>query len=291
MIDFDKATFTPANFGGSEKKTSRMLDGKRYMIKMPDPAKKPRNPHSYKNNQFSEHIGCLIFKSCGINTQETVLGTMTDPKGSLKTVVACQDFTQDGSILSDFKFLGHLADSERQMKTSIEDVYLMIDYVTSIWAGLKKEELKKSFWDMFVIDALIGNTDRHLGNWGLLSKDGNVAFSPIYDCGSSLCAWLNEEMMEDLLKNSGAFNNEEYNVKSVYSLNGKRIFYQEIFQNPPYELQSALNRLYPKINIEKIHQIIDETEGMSATHKTYMKKAIDLRFRKILTPAFRRLNA
>ena len=33
---------------------------------------------------------------------------------------------------------------------------------------------KEKFWDMFVIDSLIGNTDRHNGNWGfLLNKQIN----------------------------------------------------------------------------------------------------------------------
>ena len=30
------------------------------------------------------------------------------------------------------------------------------------------KEIKEKFWDMFVIDSLIGNTDRHNGNWGFL---------------------------------------------------------------------------------------------------------------------------
>ena len=41
---------------------------------------------------------------------------------------------------------------------------------------------------MFVIDSLIGNTDRHNGNWGFLvnKSTDKIKFSPIYDCGSCL---------------------------------------------------------------------------------------------------------
>ena len=41
---------------------------------------------------------------------------------------------------------------------------------------------------MFVKYALIGNTDRHNGNWGFLLdlESGKVKFAPIYDCGSCL---------------------------------------------------------------------------------------------------------
>lgn len=33
---------------------------------------------------------------------------------------------------------------------------------------INSDETKNKFWNMFIIDALIGNTDRHNGNWGLL---------------------------------------------------------------------------------------------------------------------------
>lgn len=30
------------------------------------------------------------------------------------------------------------------------------------------EELENHFWNMFIVDSLIGNWDRHNGNWGFL---------------------------------------------------------------------------------------------------------------------------
>ncbi len=53
---------------------------------------------------------------------------------------------------------------------------------------INSDETKKKFWDMFIIDALIGNTDRHNGNWGFLvnTEMNEIKFSPIYDCGSCL---------------------------------------------------------------------------------------------------------
>ncbi len=41
------------------------------------------------------------------------------------------------------------------------------------------------FWDMFIIDALIGNTDRNNSNWGIvLRKDGSKELAPVYDNGN-----------------------------------------------------------------------------------------------------------
>ena len=72
MIDFDKAEEQLNRFGGYEKKTTILYQGKRYMLKHPDPVRegKFKGALSYKNNQFWEHIGCQIFKSCGFEVQD-----------------------------------------------------------------------------------------------------------------------------------------------------------------------------------------------------------------------------
>ena len=58
---------------------------------------------------------------------------------------------------------------------------------------------EKAFNDMIVFDALICNTDRHYGNFGFLvdSKTNKiVAPSPLFDHGSSLFSYANEEVFE-----------------------------------------------------------------------------------------------
>jgi len=119
------------------------------------------------------------------------------------------------------------------------------------------------FWDMFVIDALIGNGDRHLDNWGILSKSGQITFAPIYDCGSSLGALLSDEQMKNNLDDYTTFKNEEYNKKSCYTLDGKRIIYPEIFKAPPTELNAAVVRMVPGIDMHRIQQIIVDMECVS----------------------------
>ncbi len=47
------------------------------------------------------------------------------------------------------------------------------------------EETIDRFWDMFIVDALIGNFDRHGGNWGFIKKDNQYRIAPVYDNGSS----------------------------------------------------------------------------------------------------------
>lgn len=53
---------------------------------------------------------------------------------------------------------------------------------------------------MFVIDALIGNTDRNNSNWGIiLRKDGAKEIAPVYDNGNCLNNKWDDEKMQKVL--------------------------------------------------------------------------------------------
>lgn len=86
-------------------------------------------------------------------------------------------------------------------------------------------DTSKMFWKMFIIDALIGNTDRHNGNWGFLInvKTQKIEFSPIYDCGSCLNPLLEDTEIEKL--DEIAIKNLAINCYSCLRENGKRINY------------------------------------------------------------------
>jgi len=285
MIDFDKGKEIFNKFAGSEAKTAILYENDVYMIKYPDPIREKKNVLSYMNNQYSEHIGCSIFRSCGIKTQDTYLGFYTDVNGKKKIVVACKDFTQDGAQLYEFSKFGHQILVEGKSGITIESVDEVIKRSSLI---NDKTAIFDMFWDMYVVDTLIGNSDRHFDNWGILVKDGDVTFAPVYDCGSSLAALLSDERMNELLSNATAFKNEEYNVFSCYYMGGKRVFYHEIYKNPPNELIEAIKRIAPKIDIEEICNIIDSTPCISDTRKKYLKQAVSIRYEQILAPALKR---
>ena len=291
MFDFDKGTEVPSKYLGAEKKTAILYEGERYMLKLPHPLENKtvrqfEGQASYKNNQFSEHIGSSIFRACGIDAQETALGYFTDDAGKRKIVVGCKDFTQDGGTLYEFSALKNTVKHDKVLSENIEDVYEIIGNSPFI---TNQQAVIAGFWNMFVIDALLGNRDRHLGNWGLLEKHGEFKLAPVYDCGSSLDAWLEDEEMQKLmLTASPQIKNNSYNVRSCYSINGKRIFYHEIFKTPPDDLRAAIARIVPRIDMAQIHAIVDATPEMSDVRKQYLKQALDLRYREILLPALKR---
>ena len=287
MIDFDKGKLISSNYSGAEQKAAVLLDGVKYMLKYSDDVRDTKFNMSYKNNHFAEYIGSHIFEACGFKTHETYLGYHKGIHDKKKMVVGCKDFTQDGANFSEFGNLAKVGmSSTKRRECNIEDVYELIEKLPMI---KDKDEIKNMFWDMFVIDALIGNRDRHLGNWGLIETEDDMTFAPIYDCGSSLNALADDFTMTEGLKNDTKFKNDQYNVSSVYRLQGKKTLYHEIFKNPPKDLTSAIKRVVPRINMETIKKIIANTEMLPELNKNYITKAVLLRYELILAPALKRI--
>ena len=294
MIDITNATWRSNRFGGSERKRTLIYDGSTYMVKFPDPVRSTKKTSlSYINNQFSEHIGCSIFRHLGIPAQETFLATCIDPMNKReKIVVACKLFCQngEGNLVEFSKFLLNDTDSTSRRTTTVEDVMDVLDHSP---LRLDREKIKDYFWDMFVVDGFIGNGDRHLDNWGLIEMtDGTLSPAPIYDCGSSLSPLKSDEKKRELLADGNEFKQEEYNLNSVYRMNNKRVLYHEIFKNPPEDLHRAIQRIVPRIKTAsaQIDRLIDSTEGLSDISKEYMKKSLLLRRELILLPALKKCN-
>ena len=274
MIDFTNAIEEFNNYKGSEKKKTLIYNKKKYLVKFPDPIREKNRNISYINNAFSEYVGSNIFKIVGFKTQNTILGKY-EYKGKEKIVCACEDFTDDENVLYEFENLALSTNPDKKIETELNDIIEVIEECKMIDA----EETKLKFWDMFVIDSLIGNTDRHNGNWGfLLNKNtGKVEFSPIYDCGSCLNPMLEDEEMEKI--NETELKNLAINCYSCLKENGKKINYMTyIKQMKNEECNNAIKRLFANINIIEINKFIDNIECMSNVRKEFYKRIIEQRY-------------
>ena len=178
-------------------------------------------------------------------------------------------------MLYEFENLALSTNPDKKIETELNDIIEVIEECKMIDA----EETKLKFWDMFVIDSLIGNTDRHNGNWGfLLNKNtGKVEFSPIYDCGSCLNPMLEDEEMEKI--NETELKNLAINCYSCLKENGKKINYMTyIKQMKNKECNNAIKRLFANINIIEINKFIDNIECMSNVRKEFYKRIIEQRY-------------
>ena len=274
MIDFTNAIEEFNNYKGSEKKKTLIYNNKKYLVKFPDPVREKNKNISYINNAFSEYIGSNVFKIVGFKTQNTILGKY-EYNGKEKIVCACEDFTDNENVLYEFENLALSTNPDKKIETELSDIMEVIEENKMI----DTKETKKKFWDMFVIDSLIGNTDRHNGNWGFLlnKKTGKAEFSPIYDCGSCLNPMFEDKEIEKI--NETELKNLAINCYSCLKENGKKINYMTyIKQMKNEECNNAIKRLFANINIEKIKNFIDNIECISNIRKNFYKQIIEQRY-------------
>ena len=291
MIDFTNSIKKNKAYAGANgSKIAVVYNGEQYMLKFP-PFPTINKGISYTNSCISEYIGCKIFESVGIPVQKTILGTYTS-NGKTKIVVACKDFTKPGITIQDFVSLkNRIIDSERNgYGTDLADILSTIEAQTSI----DSELLKTRFWDMFIVDALIGNWDRHNGNWGFLQdmKTQEIEIAPVYDCGSCLLPQADEKMMKNIMESRELLQARIFQFPtSAIKRNGKKIGYYDFLMSDhmPYECRRALRQIVPKINIPKIVEMISDIPYITKTQKEFYGYYLSERYNQILMPAFQRL--
>ena len=287
-LDFTAAKVNPLKMYGGANGTKRGIihQGDTYMLKFPP--KPTRNPDmSYVNSCIAEYVACHIFKTLGMNTQDTLLGQYAD-----KIAVACKDFELDGFILKDFAHLKNtIIDSEQNgYGTDLDDILNAIQE-QQIISPVKLEEF---FWNMFVGDAFLGNFDRHNGNWGFLINEatGEVKIAPIFDCGSCLYPQLDENKMSYVMASEKEIEERIYVYPtSAIQQNKKKLNYAQFLATTKNkECRTALKRIGGRIDLSKINAVIDDTPFISETHRQFLKMMIKERKEKIIDNALERVR-
>jgi len=291
MIDFTNAVQKNKTYAGANGgKISVLYNGEQYMLKFP-PFPTINKEMSYTNSCISEYIGCKVFETVGIPVQETVIGTYTS-KGKEKVVVACKDFTSQGITLQDFASLkNRIIDSERNgYGTELADILSTIDEQTA----MDSETLKTRFWDMFIVDALIGNWDRHNGNWGFLYNNATdeVTLAPVFDCGSSLYPQADEDLMKKILSDKNELNHRIFDIPlSAVTYNGKKINYFKFLSEGKFpDCNKALKRIASRIDMKKIYEIIDNTPTITELQKEFYKTMLTARKERIIDFSLNKLK-
>lgn len=291
MIDFTNLPTKKKTYAGANgSKISVMYNGEQYMLKFP--ANAPKNKElSYANGCVSEYIGCNIFESVGIDVQKTLLGTYRK-NGKEKVVVACKDFTKSGVVLQDFASLKNtIIDSEHNgYGTELNDIMKAIEEQNAV----NPIELKEWFWNVFIVDALIGNWDRHNGNWGFLYNvdTDEMSIAPVFDCGSCLYPQADEQIMKATLENKAEQDLRVFSIPlSGIKIDNTKINYFDFISSlQNKDCNKALKRILPRINMVEINNIIDETPYITDLQKTFYKTMLAQRKEKILDFSYDKLR-
>ena len=290
-IDFTNCKRAHINFGGSERKFPVVYNDDIYMLKFyENHVKKHEISTSNANNPISEYISSHIASSMGLPVHETVLGTYKD-----EIVVGCKDFRKELEINIEFSEYVHAKYDSKDIKRIIrlDQIYGSLkDPINDFSEELQKQSIKR-YWDTFVIDALVGNFDRHTGNWGYLSSNNILKIAPIYDFGSTLFPQLSDQGCQEFINNQYALL-ERCLVFPSPSLVitekkvGKVGYYDMLSSNYDTNCTKSVLDIVPKINMYRISNIIDETPYISDIRKAFYKKIIKFRKEIILDRAYTR---
>lgn len=173
-------------YNGNTKKYGITINDKDYIVKFS------------KDNDMSvycEYIASNIIQSIGIPCHTVKLAIINDVVVNL-----IEDF------ISGTTYSLHSYKDTRQTSEDTEigtkeytynDVLYLIDKYLKM-SAIERERAKQAFWRMFIYDAMIGNRDRHWGNWGYLKSNNNqsYSFAPLYDNGAGLFPGVNKIIYE-----------------------------------------------------------------------------------------------
>ena len=279
-IDFTSCERLPgrAYNGANGKKIAVRYDGDVWMLKFPPSAAEKPTALSYTNSCLCEHLASTIANMIGLKSQETRLGTFAN--GKTKTVCACRDFTSGGKVFYDFCSIKNtVIDSETGgTGTELDDVLETIDKQSFVDPVM----LKDYFWDLFVVDAFLGNFDRHNGNWGFLvdpvSRKAEIA--PAFDFGSCLLPQADDEIMRCVIKDKAERDARIYNFPaSALKQNGKKIAYADFMAaNRDGILAPSFTRIVPHIDLAAINAFIDGTPLLTDLQRFFYKTYLSARY-------------
>ena len=289
MIDFTDCEIVPNRFydGQNGTKACIIYEGKEYMLKVQGHHTGRHVRSGYTNCCTSEHVGCTVLRAIGLNAQKTILGTYSKTK--VKNAVACEDFTSGGKRFVPFLAVKNslLDEDSAGSDTDLEEI---LDTIENVYHDVA--ELEQFFWDQFIGDALLGNFDRHNGNWGFIIDASNkMSIAPIFDCGSCLYPKMREEDYRRVLDDPKEINARVYNwpCSAIRIDNVKINYYNFISSLCNERCNEALARLHPRIDMGKICGIIQDMPELSDLQKEFYCTMLTERKEKILDVGYEKL--
>lgn len=281
-----------ADYGGSDRKRGLISpDGSRYLIKFAEAhTRKNDLDTSYVNNVLAEYLSSHILQICGYDVHDTLLACYN---GEL--VVGCRNFTSEDEKLIEFgRFLRRYYDSgELGRVPDIEQIRYVFQKDEMLFPFA--ETLWRSYWCRFTGDALVGNFDRYMGNFGYLVSQSGLKPSPIYDNGSTLFPALSEQGMESILPDEKEILRRTFLFpKAALTVNGQKVRYYDMLASDYVpELSAAVCTMVPEIKkrIPEIDAFIDAQDFLSDIRKIFYKTMLNARFNYILKPAYNRCKS
>lgn len=304
IYDLDRNASTILKFygGNAGRKECVSFSGATWLVKYPEgtAGTRGRGRAAYTPAPVSEYIGSHVYEMVGIPVHETILGLRNG-----RLVVACRDFTEDlGAGESFFDFhdvknntagLDTLPDGSASSgnSTYLSDVLKQVyeDPIVSSVPGVQNR-----FWDMFVVDAVIGNPERDNTNWGFIfDKERSTArLAPVFDNGKCFNDVSSTSAKIDALSDEAGMRELALEAPaSVYLRDdGKRIRpFDYIRTSHDADCLAAAKRFVSTFSLERFDRFLSslpsETRGsvvMPEEKRKFLTEVVRIRVERGLCP-------
>ena len=296
IVNFDGYSQNKRFYSGSAcRKIGIVYHGDNYILKFPGNLKDRNLKNvvlSYSNSPICEYIGSHIYDIIGIPVHETLLGTRNG-----KIVVACKDFLKDEEKLAEFgtiqvTFETDTTDSNGHYTNgNTTDLKEVLSTVKNHPILKDIPEIESHFWNMFVVDALIGNADRNNYNWGIITDMSGeyIRIAPVFDNGNCLSDKWDENRMLRTLTNPEQLKTDATAGRTcIFEMHGKAINpFQYMEKMNDEQCMKAVMRIVPKINLDQINNMIKEIPCISAVQKDFYCTLLRTRYDLGLQPIYK----
>jgi len=211
-------------------------------------------------DHISECIAYDLSRLLDIPCAKFELGTYNGREGSISYNIIQSN---DENLIEGIYFISSLYpgyDSEKFIDTKTQNKYSIEMILKSIKGIVPIDDFMK----MLIFDYLIGNSDRHQSNWAMISYNGNMKWSPLYDNSSSLCAYVAEGQIKSYLGKDKVRWNSLVDTKSKSLIRCKEIdtnrpthlevlyYIKNNYYKETYEFVEKVGRLMTESNISDI---------------------------------------
>ncbi len=274
IYDFDNDVRPVMRFygGNAGRKECISFSGATWLVKYPESTAgmRGRNLTSYTTAPVSEYVGSHVYEMVGIPVHQTLLGLRNG-----RLVVACRDFTDDlpkGAAFYDFHDVKNntagldvLPDGSASSgnSTYLSDVLKQV-YEAPLVSAVPG--VRERFWDMFVVDAVIGNSDRDNTNWGFIfdAERGTASLAPVFDNGNCLFNKRSAEADLDALSDESTMRSLALDAPvSIYlSDDGRRIHpFNYIRTSRDADCLAAVDRFVSAFSLDRFEGLLSSLPG------------------------------
>lgn len=245
---------------------------------------KPQNGESLA--VISEYLASKLANALEIPCQKVDLGYHTN-----KLCCVIKFLTDIGEELHPYFEINDSSYSE--IEENIANIPYTLNNIIDVITHYKDlnisvDERLKAFQRMCYFDTLIGNFDRHWGNWGFIGFPKNYRICPLYDNGSTLFPSRNKVGVENIITDKDEMNKRVYTFpkSAIRDESGDKTNYLDLVKELVKRFgEEELIKFCEKVNKIDFEEIIfcDDLENiLTNTDKYFLALILERRYNCLL---------